>query len=164
MTAFHMVPDTYVLAQEQLLLFGGACLLGIPIGLLADILRLLRRLLPHHSLLVMLEDILFLLGASLLLLGYTHAFAGGIFRLYYAAGCLIGFILHECTLGLLIMQTLGKVCEWLQRLLSPCRSRIALFCKKVCGGFVRNHKKRHKVQENVQNPLQEPPVLVYNKE
>ena len=38
------IPDTFWTIQEELSLFGGACLLGIPAGILFDMNRLFRRM------------------------------------------------------------------------------------------------------------------------
>ena len=94
------IPDTFWTIQEELSLFGGACLLGIPAGILFDLNRLFRRIFPHHHrLTVAIEDTLWMLSVATLLLCYASGFAKGVFRVYYAVGCLLGFILYECTLG-----------------------------------------------------------------
>ncbi len=154
-----IVPETYFLAGEQLVLFGGACLLGLPVGIIFDSARFLRRLLPHHSIAVALEDVLCIALSCFLLLIYTAAFARGEFRVYYAVGCFLGFVLYECTLGRAVITVLGWICtpfRWAMQW-------IASICKKVWGGFVRSAKKRQKVQKNEQNPLQVRRFLVYNR-
>ncbi len=99
MLLLKIAPETFRTVEEELLLFGGAILLGIPSGILFDLFRFLRRLIPHHWSVTMLEDIFFLTVASFLLLCYVSGFARGEFRMHYVIGCLCGFILHECTLG-----------------------------------------------------------------
>lgn len=132
----RIIPETYFLAGEQLLLFGGACLLGIPAGLCVDLFRILRTIFPHHSLAVALEDILCCLLCSLFLMCYTYAFARGEFRMYYAAGMLIGFLLYECTVGLILVQ-------FLRRMLRPWknRKRIAPICRKMGKRFGKSAEK-----------------------
>ncbi len=151
MMALQIVPETYFTANEQLLLFGGACLLGIPAGLAFDAGRILRRTLPHRAAVVAIEDVLFLLYVSLLLLGYSYAFARGEFRVYYAMGCLLGWALYACTIGRLVVGVLAGL------LRVPC-----WICKKICLRFVGNSKKTEKPQKNDKNPLQERGEMVYN--
>lgn len=163
MTGAWIIPDTYFMAGEQLALFGGACLLGIPVGMLFDAARLLRRLLPHHSAAVAAEDVLCIILSSFLLLGYTAAFARGEFRLYYAAGCLLGFVLYECTLGRVVITVGGWFCKLLRAPFRRLGHRIASICRKLCHGFVRSAKKQQKVQKIEQNPLKRNRKMVYNK-
>lgn len=156
------IPDTFWTTQEELLLFGGACLLGLPAGVLFDCFRLLRRLVPHHAIAVAAEDILFMTAVSLMLLFYASAFAKGVFRGYYAAGCLIGFLMYECTLGRMAVLVLEKLFRVLGMPVSAVGRGIALICKKVWLSFVKSSEKRRKGQENTQNHLQKPLGMVYN--
>ncbi|HAJ96286.1 MAG TPA: hypothetical protein DCO72_00890, partial [Ruminococcus sp.] len=72
------IPDTFWTIQEELSLFGGACLLGIPAGILFDLNRLFRRIFPHHHrLTVAIEDTLWMLSVATLLLCYASGFAKG---------------------------------------------------------------------------------------
>ena len=52
------IPDTYFTVQEQTTLFLSACLLGLPMGLLFDLFRMLRVLFRHALVVVAIEDIL----------------------------------------------------------------------------------------------------------
>lgn len=133
----NLLPDTYVLAEDQMLLFLGACLLGVPSGLLFDVTRLLRRLLPHHNSVVLLEDVLAITGIALLLLFYTHAFAHQIFRFYYAAGCILGLIVYEYTVGTPLLRLL----DVMLRLAAKPLRWIALICRKAGSRFVGSYKK-----------------------
>ncbi len=163
MTAAFVIPETFVSPEEQMLLFAGACLLGIPCGLVFDGMRLLRRLIPHHPAAVAAEDVLFPIISIILILGYTSAFALGQFRMYYVFGCILGFILYECTLGQIVITVGGAVCRILRAPFGIIGKTFALICKKVHGIFVKNNKKTEKAQKNTQNPLQLTPQMVYNK-
>ncbi|MBP0972325.1 MAG: spore cortex biosynthesis protein YabQ [Oscillospiraceae bacterium] len=157
------IPDTFWTTQEELLLFGGACLLGIPAGILFDIWRILRRMWKHPAVLVAVEDVLWILSAGLLLLCYADTFAKGVFRGYYAIGCGIGFVLYECTLGNLLT---GFVTGFLRLLGTPVQELCAGFasiCRKGAGSFVNSTKKDKKEKEIAQKRLQKPMKWVYNK-
>jgi len=121
-----MAPETFRSVEEELLLFAGAVLLGIPAGILSDFFRFLRRLLPHHWSAVMLEDFLFLILLSFLLLTYVSTFARGEFRFYHVIACLCGFVIHECTLGRFFFLV------W---------DRFVRICKKLSTTFVKHSKK-----------------------
>lgn len=156
------IPDTFWTTQEELLLFGGACLLGIPAGVLFDVFRLLRRLIPHHTAAVAVEDMLCMTAVSVMLLCYASGFAKGVFRGYYAAGCLLGFLLYECLLGQIAVTALDKLLRLLWKPVAAAGRGFALICKKVRCRFVRYSKKRSNGQENTQNDLQKPMKIVYN--
>lgn len=149
-------------AQEELLLFGGTCLLGVPTGVLFDAFRLLRRLVKHHTLAVAAEDFLWVIAVSVLLLCYASAFAQGVFRVYYAAGCLLGFILYECLLGRVMVAFLERLLRLLAVPFQAVGKGVVLICKKVRLRFVEFSKKCAGGQKNTQNHLQNPLGMVYN--
>ena len=70
---FFTVPE-----QTRLLIF--AVLLGIPLGVVFDVLRTLRLLLPHGKLAAALEDVAFLLLWAGTLLCFSTVLARGEFR------------------------------------------------------------------------------------
>ncbi len=92
-------PEIYRTVEEELILLGGSVLLGIPSGIFCDFLRFFRRIVHHHRIAVFLEDILFFILASFLLLCYISGFGRGEFRMYMVVGMACGFLLHECTLS-----------------------------------------------------------------
>ncbi len=126
MQMLKLIPETFYTVQEELLLLGGAVLLGIPAGIAWDCFRLLRRVLPHHWAAVMLEDIFYLIFVSFLLLCYASAFARGDFRMYYVIGCACGMVLYECILGRPVLRL------W---------DSFARICKKLVASFVKHAKK-----------------------
>ena len=83
---FFTVPE-----QTRLLIF--AVLLGIPLGVVFDVLRTLRLLLPHGKLAAALEDVAFLLLWAGALLCFSTVLARGEFRGYYVMGSVLGFLL-----------------------------------------------------------------------
>ncbi len=157
-----MIPDTFWTTQEELLLFGCAVLLALPAGVLFDLLRLFRRLIPHHPLAVALEDVLWLLTVSLLLLLYATAFAKGVFRVYYAAGCLLGFVIYLCTIGRVTVPLLARLLRTAGLPAVRLGQGFAKICTKVRHRFVKSSKKLKIRHKNARNPLQDPAGMVYN--
>lgn len=154
------LPDTFWTTQEELVLFGGSCLLGIPAGLLFDLWRILRRAKPHPVWLVAVEDVLWAAEVGVLLLCYAGACDKGVFRGYFAIGCGIGFVLYECTVGRAVTTAVTGL---LRILWMPVGKGFALICEKVRCIFVRYAKNEKKEEENAPNRLQNPIEKVYNK-
>lgn len=126
MTLLKLIPETFYTVQEELMLLGGSVLLGIPSGIFFDFLRFFRRIVKHHYFTVMLEDIIFLILTSFLLLCYVSTFGNGIFRMYIVIGWLCGFLLYIYTVGNLILHL------W---------ERFARICEKIKAFFVKYAKK-----------------------
>lgn len=71
------IPDTYFTVQEQTTLFLFACLLGLPMGLLFDLFRMLRVLFRHAMVVVAIEDILFCCTCAVTLAAFTSVACRG---------------------------------------------------------------------------------------
>lgn len=133
-------------AQETRL-FLGSCLLGLPLGILLDCLRLLRAVLPHHTVTVFIEDALFACICCILLQTYAAGFGESSLRWYYAAGALLGLLLYLLTIGAVIARALQRIRALSRRIARTAAS----LCKKAGSVFVRYAKKSKKVQKNAQS-------------
>ena len=157
------IPDTYWTIREELALFGGACLLGLPVGLLFDGMRVFRRCVRHPDWAAAVEDALWLVLTALLLLCYASACAKGVFRAYYAAGAFLGFVLYEVTLGNPAVRLLTVVTR---AVCTPFRllwKGVTRICTKMRASFVQSAKIIPAGKENPQKRLQRPGKKVYNK-
>ena len=128
-------------------LFLGSCLLGLPIGLLLDIFRTLRALLPHPKFVVFLEDALLSLAGCVLLQLYATVFARDSLRWYFALGAALGLALYLLTIGLLWGRCLGvlrKILRGIARLVGRMRQKIMRI-------FVRNGKNIADAEKNAEN-------------
>ena len=96
-------------AALQMTLFLRSILLGLPAGLLLDCFRTLRALLPHHALLVFLEDTVYVFLCVFTVQCYVWMYAGGAFRWQYAAGACIGLAVYLATVGAVWMRMLGRL-------------------------------------------------------
>lgn len=144
----QMLPEHFFSISEEARLFLGSCLLGLPIGMLLDIFRLLRATLPHHAIAVFLEDVCFALAAMVMLQCYATMFARSDLRGYFAVGALLGLTLYLLTIGTVWMQILRKLKHCL---ILPKR----VFCRirrKIHGFFVRFTEKRRNPKKNVESP------------
>ena len=129
---FFTVPE-----QTRLLIF--AVLLGIPLGVVFDVLRTLRLLLPHGKLAAALEDVAFLLLWAGALLCFSTVLARGEFRGYYVMGSVLGFLLYRCTLGCVTVPLLGRVLAGifgsLRRLFRPLSTVLCVFALRCTGNL-----------------------------
>ncbi|MBR3628986.1 MAG: spore cortex biosynthesis protein YabQ [Oscillospiraceae bacterium] len=138
------LPDTFSTTQEELLLFAGSVLLGVPAGMLFDFWRILRRLRPHPAWLVAAEDMLWVISTGMLLLCYADTFAKGVFRGYFALGCAIGFVLYAVTVGRAVTNCIAGLLHLLQMPVGRICDGFASICRKAICSFVNSNKKDKK--------------------
>ena len=77
--------------SQQLLLFCGAALLGIALGLAYDLLRAVRRRIP---VLLVACDLLFCAAVAVGLIAYAMTSAGGELRIYLLLGTFLGAVFY----------------------------------------------------------------------
>ena len=79
-------------------------IMGILITVLYDILRILRRIIPHNILAVSLEDFLYWTACSLMIFAMLIRENNGMLRWFAVAGAMIGMLLYKMTLGFLFVK------------------------------------------------------------
>ncbi|MBP1564300.1 MAG: spore cortex biosynthesis protein YabQ [Oscillospiraceae bacterium] len=100
--------ETFFSINEQLKLFLLSCLLGIPVGIIYDIFRIIRIILPHNHVLTAIEDVLFFIIYSVILMCFTISAARADFRVYYIVGNIIGAGAYFFTVGNVITRIVVK--------------------------------------------------------
>ena len=103
------VTENFLSVSEELRLFGISCLVGAALGIVFDLFRALRLLIPHNSFLTALEDIAFLGLYALVFAVFSAVFAGGSTRLYCVIGNLLGFAVYMASVGSVVMGTLRRL-------------------------------------------------------
>lgn len=93
--------ESFFTVNEQLQLFAASCILGIPLGFLYDIFRVIRIIIPHNNFMTAVEDLLFFVIYSVFIMSFTYAVARSEFRMYYIFGNIIGFSLYYFTVKFL---------------------------------------------------------------
>lgn len=135
-----IIPETYFSFTEHTLLFFYSCLMGVILGIIYDFFRVFRIVIPHNSILVMLEDIIFSLIYIIFIVSFTSAFARGEFRVFYVFGNLLGFILYFFTLGRIAVLIIRKLILYFKSillfLLKPFFLLYITLRKKFHGKFV----------------------------
>lgn len=79
-------------------------LMGILITALYDILRILRRIIPHNIAAVSLEDFFYWIACSLLIFAMLIRENNGVLRWFAVAGAMMGMLLYKKTLGYLLVK------------------------------------------------------------
>ena len=134
------IPETFFSVSEELRLFGISCLAGAVFGLVWELLRTLRVLLPHNGFLTAAEDIGFFMLYAVFLMCFTTAAARGEFRVYYIIGGVSGFFLYILTLGNIVSAAVRKICFALRKAIavvsSPLIKAFVLLGKKAAHKFV----------------------------
>ena len=161
------IPETYFTVSEELRLFGLSCLFGGALGVLWDIFRTVRLLLPHNWFLVALEDIAYLLFYGIFLTAFTTAAARGELRAYYIIGNLAGFVLYLLTIGNIVTSAMKKIFYAVKRVLlvitSPIRKSFVLLGKKVVVKFVGTSKVVVQRFKKIKILLRTHSILMYNR-
>lgn len=99
----------HISVGTELLRFLRSLLLGLPCGLLLELFRTLRALLPHHPLAVFLEDAVFSFAFCFFLQCYAWSFCAGALRWQYAFGAVLGLAVWLCTAGALWTRMLLRI-------------------------------------------------------
>lgn len=118
---------------------------GIYITFIYDILRILRRVVPHKGLLVSLEDLVFWIFCAVHIFQLMHRESNGSLRWFAVMGALMGMLLYKKTVsGLLVKYVsliLCRVRDLLCRILGLCL-RPAARAGQAAGGALRCLGKR----------------------
>ncbi|MDD5947525.1 MAG: spore cortex biosynthesis protein YabQ [Oscillospiraceae bacterium] len=138
------IPEQFFTVYQETWLFLGSCLLGLPLGILWDAMRLLRCLLPHHAVAVFLEDVLLVFAAAVAVQCYAIVFARSALRYYDALGCVCGFVIYCCTVGAVTGRILHRIRHGRTALAHQMKHMCCLIWKKIAGVFVRCPEKRRK--------------------
>ena len=162
-----IVPETYFTVEEELRLFGMSCLLGAGVGTAYDVLRAFRLIFPHNSVLVAIEDAVFLTLYGAAMTAFAVTAARGELRLYHFIGSVIGFVIYYMTVGSVIMGTLrklfGVISAALKIITKPLKAVFAFLRKKVAVEFVGNLQIIVKSFKKIKIVLLNRRHLLYNK-
>ncbi len=145
------MPEQFFTVYQETWLFFGSCLLGIPLGLLWDVMRLLRCLLPHHAVAVFLEDVLLVFAAAVFVQCYAIVFARSALRYYDALGCLCGFGIYCCTVGGVMGRIFSRIRHCRTAVIDRTKHMCCLIWKKIRAVFVRTPEKSKKLRKMSKN-------------
>ncbi|MDE6035656.1 MAG: spore cortex biosynthesis protein YabQ [Ruminococcus sp.] len=159
------IPETFFSIDEEIYLFGISCIFGIVIGIFYDVFRTARILFPHNTVLVVIEDVIFMALYAVFLSSFSTVFARGELRFYYVIGNGIGFIFYFFTLGSVIIGAMKKIYSFIRKIfsviLSPVRSVYVKLQEKE-HNFVTSSKNTVKTNKKKSFLLLNTTALLYN--
>ena len=162
------VPETFFSVHEELVLFGLSCLMGVLLGVVYDIFRTARVMLPHRSWMVFAEDAVFLVFYGIALSAFVSAASRGELRFYFVIGNTAGFVLYLATVGSVVIGTMKKLCYFIKKtiwaVLFPLRTFYVFISKKATVEFVGCSKFIVNTIKKIGILLQKRYNLLYNKE
>ena len=140
------------IVQESVFLFH-SIILGIGIAFFYDLIRVFRRVIPHGTFFVALEDLLFWISCSLIMFIMLYYENSGTIRWFSIAGAGLGMLLYINTVGrifaksvsLIIIKTEKGICKILKTLWKPFASII----KKITGFVKKLGKKIYRIIKKI---------------
>lgn len=103
---------------------------GAAMAAIYDVFRMLRRIIPHNSVAVGAEDLLFWLCISVPAFCFVLFINDGVFRLYFILGILLGIFVYRETFGRLVIFItefiVGKIRKIANFLLKKVKKRIRI--------------------------------------
>jgi spore cortex biosynthesis protein YabQ len=91
--------ETFFTVDTQLEVFLISCGVGVVLGIIYDIFRLFRIVLPHPDVLTAIEDILYLTAYGIFLMCFAFSLMRGQIRFFFIVGNALGFVLWFFTVG-----------------------------------------------------------------
>lgn len=136
--------ETFFLNSTQLQAFLISCVVGLLFGLIYDVFRVFRIVIPHNSILVAIEDIILLTAYGIFTICFAFSIMRGQIRFFFLVGNFIGFILWYLTIGSVIIKTAlrlkGYILKVIDLILTP--------IKKISTLLVKVKKKLKNTQKN----------------
>ena len=104
--------------SQQTMTFLQSLLLGAALGMLYDVFRILRLLIPSGKVISFVEDIVYFLLCGVISFAFLIAVNNGIIRAYLLAGELLGAVLYYFTLGKFIYRIADKIITLIKKFLA----------------------------------------------
>ncbi|MBQ8868235.1 MAG: hypothetical protein IJ027_00760 [Oscillospiraceae bacterium] len=98
-----------VSVSEQLYVFGLAALMGVALGVLYDVFKVMRLVGLNSQVLVFLEDVLFFAISTVTVFSFYMQITDGKFRVYPLIAASLGFLVYFLTLEKLIFFVIKKL-------------------------------------------------------
>ena len=102
----------YNFSQEQIFIF--FFIIGIIIGIFFDIFRVIRKSFKTSDIMTFIEDLLFLILSSVLIIFSIIKINGGEVRFYLFLGMFLGIIIYSLTISnlcVIILYEFVKICK-----------------------------------------------------
>ena len=147
--------DNFFSLSDECLIFLYSIILGAVLGVVFDVFRVIRAVIPHNSFFVAFEDIIFMLIWTFSLVIFSVELSGGNIRFFCFVGSFLGFIIYFFSVGKIVITFIRSVSSLIRRLLNAIFGRIYGFlrrcfvsvCQKVKSFFVDNYINLRKLKK-----------------
>lgn len=137
--------ETFFTASTQLEVFLVSCGVGVVLGLVYDVLRVFRIVLPHSDLLTHLEDAVLVSSYGVFLMCFAFSLMRGQLRAFFVVGNALGFTLWFCTAGVVVVGVANRVKGYVL----CCARWVAYPAKRLWGLAVALKKKLRNPQKTL---------------
>lgn len=110
-----MTTSMYFSTQEELFIFGCACLLGVFFGAVYELLRVVRCVVPHKKIMTFSEDFLYMVFCCFWFFIFSMELVRGSLRGFVVIGCVGGFFAFHFTAGNVVLFIVKKVVGFLKK-------------------------------------------------
>lgn len=114
-----------------------ALLLGVRLKVCYDILRVFRKIIPHHIVFISLEDLIFFTYAGLASFGIIYVTNDGVVRAFIIEFICLGACIYNLILGkwifLLLEKIIGKIKKTVRKVLKKAAKRVKIIIYSVSG-------------------------------
>lgn len=156
--------------SNQMLMFFQSCLLGIGLGLLYDVFRIIRIAVKTNSIIIFIEDIIYFIIVAVITFIFMIIQTEGQMRVFILFGELIGAILYYFTFGFVIIRVANKIIKFVKMIFSklfkyfilPILKLIYVLYKSLYNFIFKINLKIKKVKENNKYNLKKKGILLYN--
>ena len=102
------------LLEIQFLTFGYSCLLGVILGIIYDIFRILRMIINSKSITMFVQDVIYFVISGIITFVFVLEFNSGESRFYILAGEAVGWILYHITVGESVYRCSWRISQWVK--------------------------------------------------
>lgn len=126
---------------KELWIFSYSCLLGLGLGILYDVFRIVRMLINTKNITIFLQDVIYFIVSGLITFLFVLGINEGQSRFYILAGEGIGWIAYHITLGEKIYRSSENIVKIIRPKFRSFSDNIACNVKKM---FKRNKSEDEK--------------------
>lgn len=110
--------ETFFTVNTQLEVFLISCGIGVILGLIYDIFRIVRITIPHTDLLVAIEDILLFICYGIFLMCFAFSLMRGQIRFFFVIGNALGFLIWFFTVGNIVVKVAYRIKRYILKFIS----------------------------------------------
>lgn len=118
---------------EELAILRDACALGILLAFGYDLLRILRRIVPHGTIGISVEDVLFWAACGVVIFLLLYEENDGYIRGYILGQIVLGALIYRLLFGRFLMKWISIGIRWTKKQLKKTAKTFTMFLRKHLG-------------------------------